>query len=104
MVRSIFLTESTSWYEADSHLLKQSHAVEHVRSLTFLLHKTIKSDSFTSHDTVMLILNRLNHSRAVRGRTCAADTALGGMWMQGKVYMAPWTGLHWIPGTLLRIC
>lgn len=38
MVRSVSLTESTSWYEADSHLLKQSHAVEHVWNLTALLH------------------------------------------------------------------
>lgn len=34
----------------------------------------------------------------------ASSTAFGGIKMRGKAYMAPWTGLHLIPGTAFRIC
>lgn len=51
MVRSIFLTKATSWYEANAHLLEQSHAVEHVRSLTIFLHAATKSKRLTLHNS-----------------------------------------------------
>lgn len=44
-------------------------------------------------------------SRWVLGeQTLASSTARGGMKMRGKAYMAPCTGLHLIPGTVLRVC
>lgn len=37
MEGSLFLSKATSWYQTDSLLLQQAHAVKHVRNQTFLL-------------------------------------------------------------------
>lgn len=35
--------------------------------------------------------------------TFASSMALEGIKIRGKAYMAPWSGLQWIPGTLLNM-
>lgn len=42
--------------------------------------------------------------KCMNKQTCASWTARGGMKIWGKAYIAPWTGLHLIPGTEFRIC
>lgn len=92
------LTEAASRHQADPLLLQQAHAVVHVGFLTRLLH----TNTFFFF-WIGALTEVIQGDGEGAAQTFALSMAFCGSVIWGKVYMAPCTGLHLIPGTVLKV-
>lgn len=124
VIGSIPLAKTTSWDYTDPSFLQQFEAVQHIwchgQGLQKHRHRWSCGDLSPQIIPKLLLLlfgaaqlvdkgvgekQEMQTSRRWRNRlqTWASWIARGGMKIWGKAYIAPWTGLHLMPGTEFKI-